>query len=170
MLAIQAWQKHADSSGLTTGNCQWGKLQGEFVKSNYGSKYKTGQTFDLSRRIFNYISKDLRCLESFTQQIGDKADFQNPDLSTLSTLQNLHVFGKIASNNLLASYPRELVASLFLQGCRLLAPRPISEGNLSTHYQIRESKIRSQEEIENICYFTSHDMRMLCYDLLFGMI
>ena len=124
-LLAEAWLKHADQHNLTTGNCRWGVQQGEFVKSNFGAKYKTAQLYDLSKRVWGYLSNTLgpEALEQFTN-LGEVADFQHADLVTLATLQNLHCFGKLVCNNLgTGSYPKALLSVLYIQGCRFLVPR-----------------------------------------------
>ena len=122
MLSAKAWQRHADAAGLTTGNCRWQQMQGDYVKQNGATKYKTGQIYDLSKRIFNYLNRDLDCMDSFSRTIGENCDYQHGDLQTLTVLQNLHIWGKLVANSLLVSYPKSLLATLFIQGCRFLVP------------------------------------------------
>lgn len=98
---------------------------GQYVTDHYGSKYKTAQVYDLSKRIFNYMNKDLgaETLEWFRTYLGENSDFQHADLTTLPTLHNLHCYGKLICNSLAGSYPKPLLHALFCQGCRFLATR-----------------------------------------------
>ena len=80
----------------------------EWVRLNFGTKFKTGQLFDLSKRIHHYARAALQCLALWEGVFGE-CDFEHAELSTLATVQNLHVLGKIAANFLVASYSPELV-------------------------------------------------------------
>ena len=117
-----AWFRHAERQGLTAGNCSWQKLQGDFVKANFGGKYKTHQLYDVSKRIFNGLQRDLKCVPEWRDFFGEFADFQSADLQTLPCLQNMHSWQKIVTNSLLPSYPLPLLVSLWMEGCRFLAP------------------------------------------------
>lgn len=119
----EAWLRHAEASGLTTGNCKWSQVLGDYVKANWSAKYKTAQMFDLSKRVYNYLDRDLgrEHLDKFAKYFGEMTDFQNADLHSLAALQNMHCFGKLVCCNLLQSYPKPLLAALYMQGCRFFA-------------------------------------------------
>ena len=120
---VQAWFKHAEKNGLTSTTCQWGKLQGEFVKANFGARYKTGQAFDLSKRVYNALHRDLCCLTEFSDFFGEFSDFTHSEMNALTCLQNLHSWAKIVTQSLMSSYPQPLMVSLFLEGCKFLVAR-----------------------------------------------
>ena len=113
----KAWFRHAESNGLTSTNCEWGKLQGEFVKTNFS---KSGQLYDLSKRIWNALTRDLQCSQEWVDFFGEYSDFSNSELQVLPTLQNLHCWSKIVSNSLISSYPLDLLVILWMEGCQFL--------------------------------------------------
>ena len=116
----KAWFRHAESNGLTSTNCQWGKLQGEFVKTNFSGKYKSSQLYDLSKRIWNALTRDLQCSQEWVDFCGEYSDFSNSEVQALPTLQNLHCWSKIVSNSLICSYPLDWLVILWMEGCKFL--------------------------------------------------
>ena len=118
--ASEAWSRRAAQKGLSTSNCQWTKLMGEFVRSNFQARYKTPQQYDLSKRLWNSLSS-AGCLQQWSDVLGEWSDLQCAELNTLSALQNMHSLSKIVFNSLQDSYPAALLSTLFIEGCKLLA-------------------------------------------------
>ena len=87
---------------------------------NFSGKYKSGQLYDLSKRLWNSINRDLQCAQEWIEFFGEFSDFQGSDVQALPTLQNLHAWSKIVSNSLMSSYPRDLLAILWMEGCKFL--------------------------------------------------
>ena len=115
----QAWARHASVNGLTTGNCQWARMMGEYVRNNFSCRYKTTQLYDFSKRLYNSLTQ-LGVLQAFTEFCGEWVDFQSSELNSLATMQNLHLFCRIIQT-LSQSYPDGLLSVLFLEGCKFLA-------------------------------------------------
>lgn len=88
----------------------------EFVRLNYGSRYKTHQLYDLSKRARHYIEDDLDCAKEFVDFFGSRSDFTNENLNSMYIIQNLHAFGKIVASFLLPAYPSQLLSVLFMEG------------------------------------------------------
>ena len=119
----QAWSRYASTSGHTTSNCNWQKVMADWVKTNYSSKFKTYQMYDLAKRIFHYLSDDLKILKEWEEYFGEYSDFQAENTTSLATLQNLHVFGRLCANALATSYPVAILGAVFMEGSRYLATR-----------------------------------------------
>lgn len=116
----EAWSKFATTKGLTTSNCQWQKSMSDYIKLAWSSKYKTFQLFDLSKRLYRYLVGDLKCVREFEEIFGQRSDFQHEAANTLNILQNFHALGKIVAAFLTQTYPEQLCAALFVEGCCLL--------------------------------------------------
>ena len=116
----EAWTRHASQNGLTTSNCQWSRAMWDFAKQNFGARYKTGQMYDLAKRVFNSISNGLQCMKEFSDCMGEQADMAHPELNSLNCLQNLHVLSKIVMVSLQHSYPQQLLAMLFMEGAKMM--------------------------------------------------
>ena len=90
------------------------------MKTNFGSRYKTGQLHDLAKRVYNAVHRDLNCLDTWGDFFGEFTDFAHADINSLTALQNLHVWSKLVSQSLMSSYPESLMVTLFFEGCKLL--------------------------------------------------
>lgn len=95
---------------------------GEYVKSNFGSRYKTQQLYDLSKRVYNCMTKDFNIFTEWNEFFGEFSDFSHQELTALACLQNLHSLSKVV-NSLSGSYPQSLLGALWMEGCRFVAPR-----------------------------------------------
>lgn len=121
----------------------------DYIKLNWSSKYKTFQLYDLSKRIFRYLD-ELKCLKTFEFFFGERADFQWEGLSQLSILQNMHTLGKIASAFLTQTYPVELCAVVFMEGCCHLVPWPdFTQGYGDCGASVGASDMQSMSEYIN---------------------
>ena len=114
-------------------------MLGEFVKTNYGHKYKTAQYFDIARRVYNNLTQGLGCLGEFDSFFGEYSDFQSPDLNTLTILLNIHALGKVVCNHLGQSYPTDVLKAVYIEGCKLLVPALAAEAIAS--YQLVASML-----------------------------
>ena len=94
-------------------------MQWEYIRENWSHKYKTGQTFDLCRR----LARDLRDLHGFDLWdgfFGKYAEFPEGE-SLLTVVQNMQSFTHQLCMNFLSSYPPELLAIMALEGCKFMA-------------------------------------------------
>ncbi|CAE7444488.1 unnamed protein product [Symbiodinium sp. CCMP2592] len=119
-LGSHAWKRHASRQGITTASgSSYQKTYSDWVTENFSQRFKTFQIFDLAKRVMHYLN-DLDCVNRFSEALGDHCDFQHENLSTLATMQNLHVFGKLVVS-LSATYSLELLSEVFIVGSRYLA-------------------------------------------------
>ena len=119
MNVAEAWTRHAQKQGYTTSNCAYQKIYSEWVKENFGQRYKTFQVYDLAKRVLHYL-EDLGCVAEFNDMFGDHCDFMHENLQTLPTLQNMHSLGKIIASGLQSTCSNDLLGHVFLTGCRYL--------------------------------------------------
>ena len=117
------------------------------MKNNYTAKYKTTQLYDLSKRVYNAVN-NLGVLQEWSAYFGERTNFQHSDFHMpLACLQNLHCILKIVAYNLLPCYPKELLASLFMEACKFLATsltvvRIVAENKSSRMFRASESEYK----------------------------
>ena len=102
---------------------------------NFNHRYKSGQSYDLSKRIWNAVNRDLGCAETWSEWFGEFSDFQRSDLDTLRCLQNIHCWAKVVTNSLGSSYPTSLLVTLFMEGCKFIAACLVAFTSCLTHVQ-----------------------------------
>ena len=118
-LMSQAWKGYCDYKGFTFRNCQYQKEQWDYIKDNWSNRYKTGQQFDLRRRLCRDL-KDLECYEQWHDFFGKHSEFPEGE-SLLTVIQNMQAFTNQLSSNFLSSYPPAVLAVVCMEGCKFMA-------------------------------------------------
>ena len=141
MTVAEAWTRHAQKQGYTTSNCAYQKIYSEWVKENFGQRYKTFQVYDLAKRVLHYL-EDLGCVAEFNDMFGDHCDFMHENLQTLPTLQNMHSLGKIIASGLQSTYSNDLLGHVFLTGCRyLVVSSDVSSERFALHHTFADAHV-----------------------------
>lgn len=115
----QAWKGYCDYKYFTFRNCQYQKEQWNYIKDNWSNRYKTGQQFDLCRRLGRDL-KDLECYDQWQEFFGKHSEFPEGE-SLLTVIQNMQAFTNQLSSNFLSSYPPAVLAVVCMEGCKFMA-------------------------------------------------
>jgi hypothetical protein len=117
-LRCQGWKSFCEFKGYTHRNCKIQKEMYSYVKENWSNRYRTGQMFDLSRKV-NRDLKELECRDQWDQYFGSRADFPEGE-STLSVLENMASLTFTLATAFLSSYPSSLLSLVCLEACKFL--------------------------------------------------
>ena len=116
---VQAWKGYCEFKCFTFRNCQHQKEQWNYIKDNWSNRYKTGQQFDLCRRLCRDL-KDLECYDQWQEFFGKHSEFPEGE-SLLTVVQNMQAFTNQLSSNFLSSYPPAVLAVVCMEGCKFMA-------------------------------------------------